>query len=392
MSALIHSGFHIRPVRKASKSTARETLLTIHQNKLQEMVDVCGNIDVSAAASYYLKNGSLLMRYYDIISADASEDSGSGSGITTSLGTSTGNVRSFGDEPISRISKFFQQSSSTNTDSTDSFPESSSVDDTSKGKLDETLGFPREIAKLKKSDIYELYQANNNKNFIPEKYCKKSDDIRVCSSCGAEATLIPNDAILFCESCGWEERILIDVDLPGMKEQSKDSSYFNYRKINHFNEWLAQFQAKETTDIPAEVYDLILLELRKEKRRNIADLKPKTLREILKRLNMNKYYEHIPHIMNRLNGIPPPRLSPETEEVLRSMFRDIQTPFMKYCPPWRKNFLSYSYVLHKFCKILGKDEFLSCFPLLKSREKLYEMDKVWKMICEDLGWEFHRSI
>jgi len=383
MSALIHTGFHIRPVRKAAKSTARETLLTIHQNKIQEMVDICGNFDISAAASYYLKNGSLLMRYYDIISADATEDPGAGSGG----GSGSGNIRSFGEEPMSRISKFFQQSARTGTDTI------TGVEETTED-IDELHHVPTfsDVSRLKKGDIYELYQANNNKNFIPEKYCRKSDDIRVCSSCGAEATLIPNDAILFCESCGWEERILIDVDLPGMKEQSKDSSYFNYRKINHFNEWLAQFQAKETTDIPAEVYDLILLELRKEKRRNIADLKPKTLREILKRLNMNKYYEHIPHIMNRLNGIPPPRLSPETEEVLRSMFRDIQTPFMKYCPPWRKNFLSYSYVLHKFCKILGKDEFLSCFPLLKSREKLYEMDKVWKMICEDLGWEFHRSI
>ena len=392
MATMIHTGFQIRPVRKAAKTTARETLLTVHQNKLQEMVDTSGNLDISSMASYYLKNGTLLMRYYDILNADET-------------GTDArGNIRSYGDDtstttmgPGSNIVKFFQQSSnpsSTFTDNSTSTTTTSISPRTDISNEDILNHIPsfNEVARLKKSDIYDLYQANINQSFIPEKYCKKSDDIRVCSSCGAEATLIPNDAILFCESCGWDERILIDVDLPGMKEQTKDSSYFNYRKINHFNEWLAQFQAKETTDIPSEVYDLILLELRKEKRRNIADLKPKALREILKRLNMNKYYEHIPHIMNRLNGIPPPRLSPETEEVLRSMFRDIQTPFMKYCPPWRKNFLSYSYVLHKFCKILGKDEFLSCFPLLKSREKLYEMDKVWKMICDDLGWEFHRSI
>ena len=30
--------------------------------------------------------------------------------------------------------------------------------------------------------------------------------------------------------------------------------------MNHFNEWLAQFQAKETTDIPDEVYGHIFLE------------------------------------------------------------------------------------------------------------------------------------
>jgi hypothetical protein len=245
---------------------------------------------------------------------------------------------------------------------------------------------------LTKEEIYDEFYSNIDSSYIPEKYRKKPTELCHCPICGNEMVLIPANANMFCEKCGREEQVLIDIDLPGMKEQNKDTSYFNYRKINHFNEWLAQFQAKETTDIPPEIYDMILLEFRKERRKDISDLTPKKLRGILKRLGMNKYYEHIPHIINRLNGIPPPRLSPETEETLRRMFREIQTPFMKHCPSWRKNFLSYSYVLHKFCRILGKEEFLICFPLLKSREKLYDMDKVWKLICDDLGWEFHRSI
>ena len=34
-------------------------------------------------------------------------------------------------------------------------------------------------------------------------------------------------------------------------------------------------------------------------------LSPVKLREILKKLKKNKYYEHVPHIINRLNGEPP---------------------------------------------------------------------------------------
>jgi hypothetical protein len=41
---------------------------------------------------------------------------------------------------------------------------------------------------------------------------------------------------------------------------------------------------------------------------------------------------------------------------------------------------------------LELDEFLPCFPLLKSREKLYMQDKIWQCICEDMGWEFIKSI
>ena len=116
------------------------------------------------------------------------------------------------------------------------------------------------------------------------------------------------------------------------------------------------------------------------------------VRDILKKLRLNKYYEHVPHIINRLNGLPAPIMNRETEEKLRNMFKEIQIPFLKHCPKERKNFLSYSYVLHKFVQLLGYDQYLVNFPLLKSREKLHQQDIIWKEICEDLKWEFIRSI
>jgi hypothetical protein len=77
------------------------------------------------------------------------------------------------------------------------------------------------------------------------------------------------------------------------------------------------------------------------------------------------------------------------------MFDEIQIPFEKYCKivcPARKNFLNYNYIFYKMCQLLSKDEFLSFFPLLKSREKLYEHDLIWKGICNDLRWEYIPSI
>ena len=100
----------------------------------------------------------------------------------------------------------------------------------------------------------------------------------------------------------------------------------------------------------------------------------------------------IPHITNRINGQPAPVMTRATEEKLRSMFKEIQGPFLKHCPPERKNFLSYSYVLHKFCQLLGLDHFLPCFPLLKSREKLHLQDVIWENICRELRWEFIKSV
>ena len=85
-------------------------------------------------------------------------------------------------------------------------------------------------------------------------------------------------------------------------------------------------------------------------------------------------------------------MSREIEEELRRMFKEIQVPFHKYCPPNRKNFLSYSYVLHKFVQLKELDNFLPCFVLLKSREKLHQQDLIWKKICEHLKWEFIPSV
>lgn len=215
-----------------------------------------------------------------------------------------------------------------------------------------------------------------------------------CDECGSDLLMYPNEAKLICTNpaCAVEEFVLVECEKPSYKDPPREQSCFPYKRINHFNEWLAQFQAKESTDIPEEVYDRIRTELRKERIINMATLKHTKLKEILKKLGLSKYYEHVPHIICRLNGTDAPVLSAETENRLRHMFKEIQPAFIRHCPHERKNFLSYSYVLFKFCELLEMDEFLSCFPLLKSREKLHDQDKIWKKICDEMRWEFIRSV
>jgi hypothetical protein len=217
-------------------------------------------------------------------------------------------------------------------------------------------------------------------------------DYGCCAICDNEMHFSQNEAMLSCSECGYQDFILIDSEKPSYKDPPREISYFAYKKINHLNEWLAQFQAKETTEIPNEIFELIQTELRKERIIDTLKLKPSKLREILKKLKLSKYYEHVAHIMNRLNGVQAPVLSREVEDKLRFMFREIQPSFIKHCPKGRSNFLSYSYVLYKFCQLLELDDFLPCFPLLKSREKLYMQDKIWQCICDDMGWEYIKSI
>ena len=220
---------------------------------------------------------------------------------------------------------------------------------------------------------------------------KEYSCIKYCNNCTTEKILSACDGMFICTKCGDCEMAIVDSDRPNYKDPSKDTSTYAYKRINHFNEWLNQFQAKESTEIPKDVYDKVLLEINRLRLTNLAQLTADKMRKILKKLRLNKYYEHIPHIINKLNGLPPPKLTRETERKLRHMFREIQEPFTLYRPRGRKNFLSYSYILHKFCELLELDEFLPCFPLLKSHEKLLQQDKVWKKICYHVNWEFYAS-
>ena len=212
----------------------------------------------------------------------------------------------------------------------------------------------------------------------------------ICDTCEKEMMFSANEALFFCDGCGYQEFVLIDSDKPSYKDPPREVTYYAYKRINHFNEWLAQFQAKESTEIPEDVFQAILGELRKE--RLGINIKPAKIREILKKLKCTNFYEHVPYILNRINGETAPVMSREVEEKLRYMFKEIQPSFVKHCPKSRSNFLSYSYVLYKFCELLNLDEYLQCFPLLKNRDKLYNQDKIWEKICHDMGWQYIKSL
>lgn len=74
------------------------------------------------------------------------------------------------------------------------------------------------------------------------------------------------------------------------------------------------------------------------------------------------------------------------------MFCQIQSPFLKWAPPKRRNFLSYSYCIRKMVQLLEQDQYIESFGLLKARDKLQVQDDIWKKICAELGWEFIPSL
>jgi len=240
-----------------------------------------------------------------------------------------------------------------------------------------------------KKQMFDEYVARMKLGNAPEVTQQMTEH---CNQCNVAREEISSEGILVCPKCGSEEYSLVVSDFPSFRDPPKERNNYAYKKINHLNEILNQFQAKESTMIPEEVMNEVVLEIRKRRINNIADLTEKEIREILKKLGRSKYYEHAAHILSRLNGNPPPTITPEIEEKIRAMFQEIQAPFLLYCPNDRTNFLSYSYILYKFFELLDLDEYKVYFPLLKSRDRLIAHDHIWAKICDYLKWEFIRSV
>jgi len=114
------------------------------------------------------------------------------------------------------------------------------------------------------------------------------------------------------------------------------------------------------------------------------------VRDILKKLKLRKYYEHVTLITCSITGRPAPKMTPEMEERIKVCFLAASAAFQRHVHAFdnRKNMISYATVTCKLCEFLGYREFLPYFAPLKSREKLAKADQCWRMICADLGWPF----
>ena len=251
---------------------------------------------------------------------------------------------------------------------------------------------------IKSSSNDKNKQMEKNTNTYVQEYLQNLDDTfinvnnfiteaDICISCH-KGELIPVDheGILVCNACSCHVSYLIENEKPSYKEPPKEVCFYAYKRINHFREILAQFQAKETTQIPPEVIENIKLQIKKE-RIELKNLTNNKAKEVLKKLSYNKYYEHIPFIKDKL-GIKPPIMSQELEETLCNLFMEIQGPYAKWCPDNRVNFLNYYYTVYKLCELLDQQAFLPFFPMLKDREKRIEQDQIWKQICKELDWDF----
>jgi hypothetical protein len=240
--------------------------------------------------------------------------------------------------------------------------------------------------------LYQKYWRNVNGEIgTIQDFIQSSD---VCEFC-RKGEMIPQDeeGILICNNkdCGKFITYIVDNNKPTNKEPPNEVSYTAYIRLNHFKEILSQFQAKETTQIPEEVIGAIRARIKKERIEDMSQITYDKMRDILRKLGFNKYFEHIQYI-NSLFGIKPPIMNEELHETLCVLFIEIQKPWAMHCPANRTNFFNYTYTLYQLCVLLDQTQYLPYIPLLKDLEKQRAQDQIWQQVCNTLGWLYIPSI
>jgi len=265
---------------------------------------------------------------------------------------------------------------------------------------------------LSSNTINKNIENSNDKGSLKEQYLFLTDaiyvcdkvklsPIKTCSTCNIEKTLIQSEGIYVCQNCGKLEYVIIESEVPSHKDSGNEKPKYPYKTINHLIERLNQFQAKQTTLIPQEIYNLIKYELKKMLIEE-SETTPHDIKKILKKYRLNTFYEHNFLIFSHITNTPPPSLTRDEEEKIKIMFKQTEIPFKKFKPGERANYLNYSYVLHKLFLIIAdqsnskdvKNRMFTnskYFSLLKSRDKLRMQDLIWKNICKELNWTYHPS-
>jgi Ca2+-binding EF-hand superfamily protein len=213
----------------------------------------------------------------------------------------------------------------------------------------------------------------------------------VCGQCGTGELISQEDeGVLICNNarCGAFEPYIVDGCKHSNTDVPNEATYTAYIRLNHFKEILSQFQAKETTQIPEHVIDAIRKRIKKERITDKDALNYDKMREILRKLGLNKYFEHIQYI-NSIFGIKPPIMCEELHETLCVLFIEIQKPWAMHCPPHRTNFFNYTYTLYQLCVLLDQRQYLPYISQLKDIEKQREQDYTWQKVCRELDWEFY---
>jgi hypothetical protein len=207
----------------------------------------------------------------------------------------------------------------------------------------------------------------------------------LCVGCGSERYTYNNSGsneagARVCDDCGVVQPGNVVFEQMFGRTCSKHTS--NYKRIHHWHERISQLLIMESR-IPPEHMVAIGTRLLDGSH---AVVSKDTIRSVLRSLNLQVYIEKWLQIIERCTGIYPPCPGPVILERLDHQFKEIEKPFLMTKPETRRNFLNYNYVFSRLLQRMNCTKFCMFFPLIRSKQKLRNLDETWAKMTALMGW------
>lgn len=159
---------------------------------------------------------------------------------------------------------------------------------------------------------------------------------------------------------------------------------FQYKRENHFKEWLDQIDIeskKQHVQIPTGLL---------EKLQNSGEPlnTRKDIVKVLRKLGKNRYIEFINRISHELGILRIPELTEKHKRGFEKLHNQMLTVYWDCVPKERKSFIPYSYVMYRFSVQLGYKEWEEYFSkvMIKSEKGRKSCDEIYDRCCQKLGW------
>jgi len=212
----------------------------------------------------------------------------------------------------------------------------------------------------------------------------------VCRNCNSVNSFVEeySSRTMVCTGCGVVETSgemqTVSMDYERIERPERVTSYA-YDPANHFRAWLDRVQAKETVFIPPEVVSAVEAE-RVKHHKSMNEMCVRLVRKFLQNCNFTNYYNNEYKILYLVAGIQPPVIPPDHERILAMMFQNYKKVWNDVKPASRKNRLSYSFLLNRFCKLQNWTQYQSIFRLPISDKNQDNQERIWKLACQALDW------
>lgn len=241
--------------------------------------------------------------------------------------------------------------------------------------------------------LFNTYLKDYYPNLYKDHRILEKNNKKKCTNCQNELNQEDmRNAMIICVNCGqcqYEMYRFVDWDI----EQIYNSKKITYDKVSTMMEWLNLFLCRENKDVNDQMIDAIR---QKIKHMPIEKITIPIIKKILTEMKLNKKYKYVYYIHAKITN-QYPKITYKVENQIYQYFYSIQDMFNQLKTKKiikRKNIWSYKYCLYKICEILDEKQIMDIIPkpIVLNDDSLYEYDQGWKLVMQELGYPFYRTI